>query len=290
MRFATLLLDNIATPCVRSNNNYIPLRTAGLDVPATMAALLEAGRAEMMRLASAAQTLGSDQRVPFETAVHLPVIPTPGKIVCLGLNFHAHAAEGGFTVPDYPAIFMRAPTSLVAHRASIIRPLVSEQLDYEVELAVIIGRRTRHVRKADALSSVAGYSVFNDGSIRAYQRKTSQWTMGKNFDATGAFGPELVSADELAPGANGLRISTRLNGQVVQDSNTSDMIFDVATTVSLLSECMTLDPGDVIIMGTPAGVGYARKPQLWMKEGDVCECEIEGIGILRNSIKNEVFS
>lgn len=288
MRFTTLWVDNMATPCVRATNGYIPLRAAGPDAPATMTALLAMGQAEMIGLASTAQMLGSNQLVSFETAVHLPVIPTPGKVICLGLNYHAHAAEGGFAVPEYPAIFMRVPTSLVAHHAPMIRPLVCEQLDYEVELAVIIGRRTRHALKTDALSSVAGYSVFNDGSVRAYQRKTAQWTVGKNFDATGAFGPEFVSADELPPGANGLRISTRINGQIVQDSNTSDMIFDVATTVSLLSACMTLEPGDVIIMGTPSGVGHARKPQLWMKEGDVCECEIEGIGILRNSIKNEV--
>ena len=143
------------------------------------------------------------------------------------------------------------------------------------------------ISRATALSHVAGYSVFNDGSIRDYQFKSSQWTMGKNFDGTGSFGPEFVSADDLPAGAKGLRVSTRLNGALVQDANTSNMIFDVATTIAILSECMTLEIGDVIIMGTPSGVGFARKPQLWMKPGDVCECSIEGVGTLRNPIVQE---
>src|SRR5690606_36798977 len=155
------------------------------------------------------------------------------------------------------------------------------------ELAAVIGRRARHVSAEDALQYVAGYSCFNDASVRDYQRKTAQWTIGKNFDATGAFGPFFVTADELPPGAQGLRISTRLNGEVMQDANTGDMLFPVAETIALLTECMTLEPGDVLVMGTPAGVGHARKPQVWMKDGDVVEIEIEGIGVLRNPIVDE---
>jgi 2-keto-4-pentenoate hydratase/2-oxohepta-3-ene-1,7-dioic acid hydratase in catechol pathway len=169
----------------------------------------------------------------------------------------------------------------------VVRPRVSEKLDYEVELMVVIGRRCRHVPEADALSKVFGYTVFNDVSVRDYQRKTTQWTAGKTFDGTGPMGPALVTADELPAGADGLGIRSRLNGQVLQDGNTSDMIFGVARTVSILSEVMTLEPGDVIAMGTPSGVGHARKPPLWMKPGDVIECEIDGIGTLSNPVVDE---
>ncbi|MGH8494904.1 MAG: fumarylacetoacetate hydrolase family protein [Gammaproteobacteria bacterium] len=216
-----------------------------------------------------------------------PLIENAGKYLCLGLNYADHAAEGGFEKPDYPAFFMRSHTTLVGHNEPIVRPRVSEKLDYEAELAVIIGRRGRHVPESDALDYVAGYSCFNDASIRDYQRRSTQWTIGKNFDATGAFGPMLVTPDELPPGASGLRIQSRLNGEVMQDTNTSGMIFSVAKTIALLTECCTLEPGDVIAMGTPAGVGFARRPRVWMKPGDVIEVEIEGIGVLRNPIVAE---
>jgi 2-keto-4-pentenoate hydratase/2-oxohepta-3-ene-1,7-dioic acid hydratase in catechol pathway len=152
----------------------------------------------------------------------------------------------------------------------------------------VIGKTVpRHTKRADALQYVFGYSCFNDMSVRDYQKRTAQWTIGKNFDATGGFGPQLVTGDELSPGATGLRIQSRLNGQVMQDANTSDMIFAVDETIELLAECMTLEPGDAIIMGTPAGVGQARTPPVWMKAGDVIEIEIEKIGILRNPILAE---
>jgi 2-keto-4-pentenoate hydratase/2-oxohepta-3-ene-1,7-dioic acid hydratase in catechol pathway len=164
---------------------------------------------------------------------------------------------------------------------------VSTQLDFEGEMVAVIGKSGRHIRKEDALSHVAGYSIFNDASIRDYQFKSAQWTIGKNFDHTGAFGPEFVTADALPPGASGLRLQTRLNGAVVQEASTASMIFDVATLVALLSEAVCLQPGDVIVTGTPSGVGLARKPPLFMKAGDVCEVEIEGLGILRNPIEDE---
>jgi 2-keto-4-pentenoate hydratase/2-oxohepta-3-ene-1,7-dioic acid hydratase in catechol pathway len=178
-------------------------------------------------------------------------------------------------------------TTLVGHNQPLIRPKLSGDFDYEGEMVVVVGRRGRHIPKKKALGYVAGYSIFNEGSIRDYQFKTPQWTVGKNFDGTGGFGPDFVTADELPKGAKGLRIQTRLNGQVVQDANTNDMIFDVADLVSIASESMTLEPGDVIVSGTPSGVGAFRKPPLWMKAGDVCEVEIEGIGTLSNPIKNE---
>jgi len=226
----------------------------------------------------------SDWRALSEVTFALP-LARPGKVVCLGLNYRAHAAEGGFTVPDYPALFLRVPTSLVAAGAPIRLPSVSEQLDYEAELLVIIGKAGRAIPEARALEHVFGYTCFNDASVRDYQRKTQQWTPGKNFDATGAVGPVVVTADELPPGASGLRIACRLNGQTLQDANTSDMIFPVAQAIATISEFTTLEPGDMIAMGTPQGVGHARKPPLWMKAGDTVEIEIEKIGILRNPIE-----
>ncbi|MBW4709815.1 fumarylacetoacetate hydrolase family protein [Roseobacter sp. YSTF-M11] len=216
-----------------------------------------------------------------------PVLGNPGKFICLGLNFKDHAAEGGFDIPDYPALFMRADSSLIGSGSPLVRPVVSETFDYEAELAVVIGETARHVSEETALSHVFGYSIFNDASVREYQRKTAQWTAGKNFDGTGAFGPAIVTADDLPPGMAEMRIQSRLNGKVLQDSSLSDMIFPVAETVSILSQIMTLYPGDVIAMGTPAGVGHARRPQLWMKPGDTCEVEIEGLGVLRNPVIDE---
>lgn len=218
----------------------------------------------------------------------LPVVAQPGKIVCLGLNYADHAREGGHAVPDYPALFLRVTSSLVGHAEAIVRPAASEMLDFEAELALVIGKRGRHIKAADALGHVLGYTAFNDASVRDYQRRSSQWTAGKNFDATGALGPVLVTPDELPAGAAGLAIQCRLNGKVMQSATTSDMIFDVPRTIEILSEIMTLEPGDVIATGTPPGVGHARKPPVWMRDGDICEIEIEGIGILRNTVRDEV--
>jgi 2-keto-4-pentenoate hydratase/2-oxohepta-3-ene-1,7-dioic acid hydratase in catechol pathway len=228
--------------------------------------------------------LASGAEVAIGDVELLCPVPRPGKIICIGLNYRAHAIEGGNPIPDYPAVFMRGPTSLLAPGGAMIYPECSDQLDYEAELAVVIGKTATNVSAADALGYVAGYSCFNDGSVRNYQRKSTQWTMGKNFDATGGFGPELVTPDELPAGASGLRLVSRLNGEIMQDSDTADMIFDVATLIAILSEGMTLEPGDVIATGTPSGVGYARTPPVFMKPGDVCEIEIDRIGILTNTV------
>jgi 2-keto-4-pentenoate hydratase/2-oxohepta-3-ene-1,7-dioic acid hydratase in catechol pathway len=224
---------------------------------------------------------------PLSRVNLLPVIPNPGKIVCMGLNYADHAKEGGNARPEFPSFFMRGGTSLVAHQSAIIRPKASTHLDYEAELAVIIGSRARHLTATNALSCIAGYACFNDVSVRDYQRKTAQWTLGKNFDGTGPFGPCMVTPDELPPGAAGLRIQSRLNGKVMQDANTHDFLWNVVEALCIITECMTLEPGDVIITGTPAGVGYARTPPVWMKQGDVCDIEIEGIGTLSNPILDE---
>ncbi|MFZ9545464.1 MAG: fumarylacetoacetate hydrolase family protein, partial [Hylemonella sp.] len=177
---------------------------------------------------------------------------------------------------------------LGAHLQPIIRPKASSKLDYEAELAVVIGKKARHLTKDNALDCVAGYTCCNDGSIRDYQRKTNQWTIGKNFDQTGPLGPWLVTPDELPPGAAGLRIQSRLNGKIMQDANTNDFLWNVVESLVIITECLTLEPGDVIITGTPAGVGYARTPPVWMAPGDVCEIDIEGVGVLSNTIADEV--
>ncbi|WP_296950576.1 fumarylacetoacetate hydrolase family protein [uncultured Massilia sp.] len=236
----------------------------------------------------ALEAAGPADRQPLAGLALAPVIPEPGKTVCLGLNYYDHAAESGRDKPVYPWFFLRATTSLLAHGAASPRPRVSEKFDYEAELAVVIGKRARHVKREDALDHVFGYACFNDISVRDYQKRTPQWTIGKNFDRTGAFGPVLVSADELPPGGAGLRIQSRLNGQVMQDANTRDMIWDVAETIALLTECLTLEPGDVIAMGTPAGVGQSRTPPVWMKAGDTIEVEIDGLGLLSNTIEEDV--
>ncbi len=257
-----------------------------IDLAADLRAELEAGHDVVA--AGRAAIRSNAPRLPLASLSYAPLVPEPGKIVCLGLNYFDHAKEGGRDKPDYPWFFFRGKSSLVAHGAPGVVPRVSAKFDYEAELAVVIGRTVpRHVAQDAALQYVFGYTCFNDMSVRDYQKRTPQWTIGKNFDGTGGFGPVLVTADELAPGATGLRIRSLLNGQTMQDANTTDMIWGVAETIALLSQCMTLDPGDAIIMGTPAGVGQARTPPVWMKPGDTIEIEIEKIGSLRNPIVAE---
>lgn len=260
---------------------------AGLSGYRDLAAVIAGGAEALAAVAKAAAGLpAAAWRPTASISFRLPVT-RPGKVVCLGLNYVDHAKEGGYQVPEYPALFMRSTTSLIAAGAPLIRPLVSEYLDYEAELMVVIGRRGRHVSESDALSLVFGYTCFNDGSVRDYQRKTHQWTPGKNFDGTGAVGPVVVTPDELPTGAANLKIACRLAGQTVQSANTADMIISVAKTLSLLSEYTTLEPGDLVAMGTPQGVGHARQPPLWMRPGDLVEIEIEGIGILANTVADE---
>ena len=273
MRLVSFLREGRWCPALRRGDTIVEIADSDLVSAQAVIAAVAGGRrlTEGRSHPLASITLG------------LPV-PEPGKIVCIGLNYVDHAKEGGNPIPDYPAVFLRTRSSLVAHGQPLVRPLCSDKFDYEAELAIVIGKPARNVSEADALSHVFGYACFNDGSLRDYQRKSTQWTMGKNFDGTGPFGPDIVTADELPAGAAGLRIVSRLNGQTLQDGNTGNMIFPVARTIALISEVMTLEPGDVIITGTPAGVGYPRKPPIFLRPGDVCEIEIEGIGILRNPV------
>ncbi len=235
-------------------------------------------------LAEAGKQATAGEPVDEASLAFLPPVMRPAKIVCLGLNYLDHAEESGLGIPEHPVLFARFASSLTGHKAPIILPKVSEQLDWEAELAVVLSTGGKDIAEADALDHVAGYSVFNDASIRDYQLRTPQWTAGKNFDDTGAFGPYLVTPDELPAGAAGLKIECRLNGEVMQSSHTGNLIFSVARTIHLLSSFMTLQAGDVLVMGTPGGVGVARSPQVWMKAGDVCEVEIEGVGLLVNPI------
>ncbi len=217
---------------------------------------------------------------------YAPVIPDPGKIICVGLNYRDHVAETGRAVTEKPALFARFPTSQVGYLQPIIRPDVSEHFDYEGELALVIGKAGRHIKRADALEHVAGYSCYNEGSIRDWQRHTSQFLSGKTFDQSGAFGPWLVTTDEI-PDPSKLTLQTRLNGETVQRTTTDRLITDVPDLIVYCSTIMTLMPGDVIVTGTPGGVGFKRNPPLFMKPGDTVEVEISGIGILRNPIAAE---
>jgi 2-keto-4-pentenoate hydratase/2-oxohepta-3-ene-1,7-dioic acid hydratase in catechol pathway len=216
----------------------------------------------------------------------LPVVPDPGKILCIGINYLEHLKETGRETPEKPTIFTRFADSQTAHNAAIVRPRASEKLDFEGELAVVIGRNARHVKAADALDYVAGYSCYNDGSVRDWQRHTSQLIPGKNFPRTGSFGPWLVTTDEVGDPSL-LSLTTRLNGEVVQHATTDDLIFGIPALIEYISTFTELRPGDVIITGTTGGVGAYRQPPLWMKPGDAVEVEISKIGVLKNSIVDE---
>ncbi|WP_261391484.1 fumarylacetoacetate hydrolase family protein [Roseovarius atlanticus] len=268
------------------DSDIVDIEAAWPEAPRTMRDLIGADPAVHATLADRLVQSGA-ARTPIADCKLLTPLPDPGKIVCLGLNYADHAKEGGHAVPEYPALFLRATSSMIGPEDPMILPECSEQLDYEAELTIVIGRRCRHVAAADAASVIFGYTAFNDGSVRHYQRLTAQWTAGKNFDGTGALGPCIVTADDLPDEASGLKIQTRLNGNVMQDSNTDQMIFGAFRTVEILSEIMTLEPGDLIAMGTPAGVGHARRPQVWMRDGDTVEVEIEGIGTIRNPVVAE---
>ena len=233
--------------------------------------------------AEAARTAKPDHALS-EIAL-LPPIPDPDKIICLGNNYRAHVLEGGNRIPEHPQLFIRLANSLVGHGAPIIVPKISHELDYEVELAVVIGRGGRHIPKARALAHVAGYTCFHDASVRDIQL-THSLDAGKNFIGTGPCGPWLVTRDEIADPAK-LDLKTRLNGKELQNGNSSDLIFDIPTLIAYISSFTPLVPGDIISTGTPQGVGFTRKPPIWLKPGDVVEIEVEGIGVLRNPVVAE---
>ena len=216
----------------------------------------------------------------------LPVIPNPGQIFCVGLNYGEHVQETGNKVTEKPVIFTRFPDSQVAHNQDILRPAESHRLDYEAEIAIVIGKGGRRIKEEDAWEHIVGYACYNDGSIRDWQVATSQWIPGKNFYKTGGFGPLMVTSDEIQPGRV-MRLQTVLNGQVLQDTTTDKMIHSIPRQIAYISTFTPLSPGDVIVTGTPGGVGNKRTPQIFMKPGDVCEIVVDAIGTLRNTVRDE---
>jgi len=287
MRILSFVQDGVSKIGLRNQDEVIDLSIALPDLPKDLLEVLQAGPELMRKIEAQIKDAPQSARKSYKNIEFAPLIARPPKIICIGRNYAAHAAEGGAATPTYPEIFFRGAESLIGHKQDIIRPTCSDRLDYEGEVAVIIGKKGRHITKENAFDHIAGYTIFNDATIRDYQRKSSQWTIGKTFDGTGAFGPELVTSDELPLGMKAVQIQTRLNGRVMQDANTRDLVFPVDYLIATLSECMTLMPGDVIVTGTPAGVGYARTPPVFMKPGDVCEIEVEGLGVLINTVADE---
>ena len=283
MRLASILVGERPTLGVRAEDGrYYDVSAAAPELGTDVGALLTSTPDGQTRVEAALS------RAPLvEATAYRPVVPRPSKFLCLGLNNVDHAREGHFPVPEYPNVFARVASSLIGHGQPMLRPPESEQLDYEVELAVVIGRGGRRIHSDRALEHVVGYSIFNDGTIRNYQRRTPQWTIGKNWHGTGALGPELVTADELPEGAAGLEMATYVGDERLQDGNTGRMVFSVAKTIAILSEVMLLEPSDVIAMGTVRGVGHARTPPRWLRPGETVRASIEQIGQITNPIIEE---
>ncbi|MDH0126871.1 fumarylacetoacetate hydrolase family protein [Brucella pituitosa] len=280
MRLSTVRIAGRTTWGVVEENGFRDVGATLSDLYADLKAAISAG------LAGVAEAAASATVTPLAELEWLPVIPNPDKILCVGLNYETHRLETGRSEVENPTIFARFANSQTGHLAPIVRPKVSTDLDYEGELAIIIGKPGRYISRADAMSHVGGYAIYNDGSIRDFQRHTHQFTPGKNFPDTGAFGPWMMTPDELGPLPD-LRIQTRLNGEVVQDTTFDHMIFDIARQIEYCSTFTRLEAGDVIASGTPGGVGAKRNPPLWMKPGDIVEVEIDRLGILRNPVVEE---
>jgi 2-keto-4-pentenoate hydratase/2-oxohepta-3-ene-1,7-dioic acid hydratase in catechol pathway len=274
---------------VVEGEEVIDLQAVDASLPADLGAILRKSNGDLKHLSDLAKKAPASARVPLKGLSFALPVASPGKIVCLGLNYMGHVKEGRYAdnVPKFPTYFMRGTTSLTPHEAPIVRPTITDTLDYEAELVAVIGKRVRNLTKDNAYSCIAGWSCFNDGSVREWQKRTTQWDVGKNFDSTGGFGPWMVTADALPAGGKGLKIQSRLNGNVMQSDNTDNMMFPVAETLADLTTGITLEPGDLLVTGTPEGVGQSRKPPVFMKHGDVSEIEIEGIGTLRNPIVDE---
>jgi 2-keto-4-pentenoate hydratase/2-oxohepta-3-ene-1,7-dioic acid hydratase in catechol pathway len=275
---------------VIDGDEVIDLNELNRSLPNDLGDLLQICDGDLASIAALTKQAGSSSRRPIKGLRYALPIARPSKIICLGLNYQEHLKEGMLrhTSPQHPSIFMRLMSSMVPHERPIIRPATSVQFDYEGELVAVVGRRAKHMTLDDALSCIAGYSCCNEGTVRDFQRHTTQWGLGKNFDQTGSIGPWVVTADELPPGGRGLKIESRLNDQIMQSDTTSSMMFPLAETIVYVTKGIQLEPGDLIVTGTPSGVGAARKPDpVWMKDGDTLEIDIEGIGILRNPIVDE---
>jgi 2-keto-4-pentenoate hydratase/2-oxohepta-3-ene-1,7-dioic acid hydratase in catechol pathway len=284
MRLATVKTPGGPRAAVLHGDSYIDLQATDPSLPSSVRQLLAAGE-PALAAARQAPARPSAVRYPAATATLLPPIPDPPKIICLGLNYRDHAAESGAAIPKEPVLFSKYATALVGHGAAIVLPPVSNEVDYEAELVVVVGKGGKNLKADEALRHVAGYTCGHDVSARDWQLKKDQrqWMVGKTFDTFAPTGPVLVTADEV-PDPHNLPIRLRLNGQVMQDSNTRQMIFSIGEVLAYLSQVFTLEVGDLIFTGTPPGVGFARKPPVYLKGGDVAEVEIEGLGVLRNPV------
>ena len=273
--------DGASRPGVWTERGIVDLQAADPSLPATLLEILRLGDAGIARARAAVEAAQAAAIVRSDGLTLLPPIQNPAKIVCIGLNYRDHAAEVKLPLPDYPSVFAKWPNTLIGDGAEIVIPPESNRVDYEAELAFVVGRRARRVAEVDALPYIAGYMCFNDVSVRDYQSRTSQWTIGKVFDTHGPCGPFLVTRDAI-PDPQKLRIRTMIGDEVLQDSSTSEMVFGVARIVAELSAVMTLEPGDIVATGTPAGVGTSRNPRRWIKPGERVRVEIEGLGVLEN--------
>ena len=285
MKLAYVALDGRSFAAVRHEDHYIDLSRTSFNWTGSLGDLIRQGPDALAQAKSAAQTTDSSALVSVEAVDHL-LLTEPRTITCVGSNYAAHIRERGKDLPKEPSCFMRSLASLVPHRQALELPANSVEFDYEVELAIVVGRAGRCIPIDQALDYVAGYTLMNDGSVRDFQSRYYNVTLGKNFPNSGALGPEMVTADELPPGANGLRIRTWVNGETAQDSSTSDLIFDVPMLVSLVSHTVGLRPGDIIATGTPSGVAAGQTPPRWLKAGDQVEMEIEGVTRLSNPVVN----
>jgi 2-keto-4-pentenoate hydratase/2-oxohepta-3-ene-1,7-dioic acid hydratase in catechol pathway len=287
MRFATIQTWAGPRAALRRGDTYIDLHASDPNVPPTMRLILEGGPRTLLAAARAAERADAVTYAAEQVRFCAPVVG-PRKIVCLGLNYRDHAAESGAQIPKEPILFSKYATALIGHGEPIVLPRVSQEVDFEAELVIVVGRRGRHLSAASALDHVAGYAVGHDVSARDWQLRKDgkQWMVGKTFDTFAPVGPELVMVDDV-PDPHRLAIRLRVNGTTMQDSSTSQMIFGVGETLAYLSQVFTLEPGDLIFTGTPPGVGFARKPPVFLKGGDVVEVEIEGLGVLRNPVVQE---
>jgi 2-keto-4-pentenoate hydratase/2-oxohepta-3-ene-1,7-dioic acid hydratase in catechol pathway len=282
MKLASYLLDARPSYGVVEGNGVIDLgRRIGAKYPDLRAVIAAKALDEAKRAAA-----GQKPDASFDSLTHLPVIPNPDKIVCVGLNYEEHRVETNRDKTENPALFLRVPGSQTGHRQPMPRPRESKMFDYEGEIAVIIGTGGRRISEADSWQHIAGYACYNDGSVRDWQRHTVQWTAGKNFQRTGPFGPWMVTADEI-PAGTVLTLVTRLNGTEMQRATTEMMIFKIPRLINYISTFTELVPGDVIVTGTPGGVGSRRTPPVWMNPGDKVEIEIDKVGVLQNTITEE---
>lgn len=287
MRLATIETWAGPRAALQVGDSFLDIHATEPNLPGNMRQLLEGGWDVLQAVSALANRANATKMPAGQVKFHAPVVD-PRKIICVGLNYKDHAAESGSPIPKDPVLFSKYPTALIGHGQSIVLPRVSQEVDYEAEFVIVIGKKGRHIAKANALEYVAGYSVGHDVSARDWQLKKDgkQWMVGKTFDTFAPVGPTLVTRDEV-PNPHALPIRLRLNGQTMQNSSTNQMIFGVEELLAYISQVVTLEPGDLIYTGTPPGVGVARKPPVYLKDGDVVEVEIEGLGVLRNPVVQE---